>query len=180
MGSLAFAMAGGAGILFWLEPDADSAAFAAHSHRPSLAARQAVATCAIFSENWQVLTIIPVDSRQESRSLVAVGPREDLHFVVSKEGVVAAQNAWRSQQQFGGDASIRVGVTVASGEHGIGDHQFEGLRALWEALNNSVAHSGDSIPLDLHFVHADQQKKLRDTIADALPEPGQLEARVEG
>lgn len=174
--SLAIAMVGGGGLLFWLEPDVDSSLTLTASQRAAQLAERAVAACPTLNQRWEAVTIVPLDSRQTTRSLAAVPPRNDLHFVVSRDGTIRAEGLWLAQGLADGDAMmIRVGMHVKPDDQQIGTDQFEGLRALWTTLNARIAHSAGTIPLTLEFAEATRYARLRDSIASSL-----LDADAEG
>ncbi len=174
LSSLALAMVGGGGILFWLEPDSGIT----FTLTPSQYAQKAVSSCPTLTQPWRGVTIVPIDSVASTRTLTAVGQREDLHFLVMPDGAVVAQSLWLSQSNWdvsdqGTDAPIiRVGMHVPGEGGKIGADQFEGLRALWTTLNDRIGHSGGVIPLNLKFAGADVFEGLQDTIsADLLDFP---------
>ncbi|MCA9252286.1 MAG: hypothetical protein R3E58_10580 [Phycisphaerae bacterium] len=176
LSSLALAMVGGGGILFWLEPDAGITL----SLTPSQYAQKAVSSCPTLTQPWRGVTIVPIDSYSSTRTLTAVGQREDLHFLVMPDGAVLAQNLWLSQSNWdvsdqGADAPIiRVGMHVQGDGGHIGSDQFEGLRALWTTLNDRIGHSGGAIPLNLKFAGTGNFEGLQDSIsADLLNSPNQ-------
>lgn len=182
--SLALSMVGGAGLLFWLEPDLDpdlesdmgSSIALTSTQRAVRFAERAVAACPALNQRWDAVTIVPIDSREESRSLAAVPQRNDLHFVVSSDGSIQAEGLWLVQGTAGRDgAMIRVGMHVRSDDQQIGTDQFEGLRALWTTLNDRIAHVEGTIPLTLKFADAGRYARLRDSIASSL-----LDSNLEG
>ncbi len=182
LSSLAIAMVGGGGFLFWLEPDSGISL----RLTPSQYAHKAVQACPTLAQHWRGVTIVPIDSFSQSRTLTAVGQREDLHFVVMPDGAILAQDLWISQEDwisqtdsmasgYDGDlAIIRVGMHVQAEGKQIGADQFEGLRALWTTLNNRVGHSGGAIPLNLKFAGMDRFDGLGDSISADLLESNEL------
>ncbi|GJM23663.1 MAG: hypothetical protein DHS20C16_00780 [Phycisphaerae bacterium] len=170
LSSLAVAMVGGGGMLFWLEPESGITI----TLTPAQYAHDAVAACPTLAQQWRGVTIVPIEPLSQSRTLTAVGQREDLHFLVMPDGAVVAQKLWVSQSNWGtqdrpSDPSIiRVGMHIQAEGGQIGSDQFEGLRALWTTLNDRIGHSGGAIPLNLKFAGADRYEGLGDSISADL------------
>ncbi len=172
LSSLAIAMVGGGGILFWLEPESGINL----SLTPTHYATKAVEACPTLTQQWEGVTIVPIDAPNKSLTLTAVSQRQDLHFLVMPDGSVLAQNLWISQSNWIPDDSaiIRVGMHFDSDGSRIKPDQFEGLKALWMKLNDRIGHSGGAIPLNLRFAGTDRYQGLGDSIsADLLASPVQ-------
>ncbi|MCP4248550.1 MAG: hypothetical protein GY778_15990 [bacterium] len=153
---LVVCMTTGATLLTWLEPTpgdyANGRVALGTQTDPALLrglARRVVQTAdARPHHRWQAIAVVgPARTTSPATgTLTATRPRDDLHFLISRQGRFQSLPAWQRQRSLGNDTGvILVGLAASDSEQRIPSAQWEALRALLEELR----HHTDSLPKPL-------------------------------
>ena len=150
---LVVCMSAVATLLTWLEPTPGDYANGrvVLGTRPDAAwlrgqARQVVQTAvARPGHHWQGIAVVgPAPTAfPATGTLTATRPREDLHFLISRQGRFQSLPAWQRQRSLGSDLGvILVGLAAGNSDRHIPSAQWEALRALLTELR----HRTDALP----------------------------------